>query len=79
MGIGWERQEAPGKIITMAVSPSRQLWALSQSKQIYYRAFNGKGDWQISALQAELQVENPYWLKVSVPLIILSFGLPLTI
>ena len=65
MGVGWQRQEAPGELITMALSPSHHLWALNQSEQMYFRAANDKRWWQVSVLPAELQLKSPNWLKVS--------------
>lgn len=65
MGVAWQRQEAPGELITIALSPSHYLWALNQSEQMFFRAPSDKRWWQVSVLPAELQIKGANWLNVS--------------
>lgn len=65
MGVAWQRQEAPGELITIALSPSRHLWALNRSEQMFFRATNDKRWWQVPVLPAELQLKSANWLNVS--------------
>lgn len=66
MGVAWQRQEAPGELITVALSPSRHLWVLNRSEQMFFRATNDKRWWQVSVLPMEFHLKNDhYWLNVS--------------
>jgi hypothetical protein len=66
MGVGWQRQDTPGEIITMAQSPDRYLWVFNQSEQLFYRAIHDKRWWQVpSVLPVELQLKSANWLNVS--------------
>lgn len=66
MGVGWQRQDTPGELVTMALSPDRYLWALNQSEQMFFRTAHDKRWWQVSSvLPPEWQLKSAYRLNVS--------------
>lgn len=66
MGVGWQRQDTPGELVTMALSPDRYLWILNQSEQMFFRSIHDKRWWQVSSvLLPEWQLKCANWLNVS--------------
>lgn len=78
-GVGWQRLQVPGEVVTIAENSSlRQLWILTKKHQLFYRLMDSDDEdprsnvrprwWQVLLPVADLklnQKHNSKWLNIS--------------
>lgn len=78
-GVGWQRLQVPGEIVTMAENSSlRQLWILTKKHQLFYFQMDADDEdpgsnvrprwWQVLLPVADLKLNekhNTKWLNIS--------------